>query len=238
MKKTVLGYFSPAELILWFLSILAIVLSFIIFGSSNYPALTASIIGASSIIFCSKGNPVGQVLMIVFSLIYGIISYSFSYYGEMLTYLGMTAPMCIFALISWLKNPYGGNHSEVRVNSIKKSEWILGFGLTTVVTVLFYFVLGYFHTVNLIPSTVSVATSFLAVYLTFRRSPWFALVYAMNDFVLIILWLLASCKDSSYISVMVCFMVFLINDLFCFVSWLKMKKRQSAVCDDIDYMRS
>ena len=238
MKKKVLKYFSVGEASLWFLSILTITLSFVIFNSSNYLALIASIIGASSLIFCSKGNPVGQAFMIVFSVFYGVISYSFSYYGEMLTYLGMTAPMCVFSLVSWLKNPYGGNHSEVRVNSIKKSEWIFGFGLTAVVTVLFYCVLGYFNTVNLIPSTVSVATSFLAVYLTFRRSPWFALVYAMNDFVLIILWLLASCKDSSYISVMVCFMVFLINDLFCFVSWLKMKKRQSAVCDDIDYMRS
>lgn len=31
--------------------------------------------------------------MILFSLLYGIISYTFSYYGEMLTSLGMTMPM-------------------------------------------------------------------------------------------------------------------------------------------------
>ena len=227
MNKTILKYFSIGEAALWFLSVLTIVLSFIMFKSSNYLALIASIIGASSLIFCSKGNPIGQGLMIIFSVLYGIISYSFSYYGEMLTYLGMTAPMCVFALVSWLKNPYGENRSEVRVNSIKKSERIFAVALTAAVTIIFYFILGYFNTANLIPSTLSVATSFLAVYLTFRRSPWFALVYAMNDFVLIILWLLASYEDGSYMSVAVCFMVFLINDLFCFVSWLKMKKRQA-----------
>ncbi len=43
--------------------------------------------------------------MIIFSLLYGIISYTFSYYGEMITYLGMTMPMAVFALISWLRNP-------------------------------------------------------------------------------------------------------------------------------------
>ncbi len=227
MKKTILKYFSICEALLWFLSVLTIVLSFIMFRSSNYLALIASIIGVSSLIFCSKGNPIGQGLMIIFSVLYGIISYSFSYYGEMLTYLGMTAPMCVFALVSWLKNPYGENRSEVRVNSIKKPERIFAVVLTAAVTIMFYFILGYFNTTNLIPSTLSVATSFLAVYLTFRRSPWFALVYAMNDFVLIILWLLASYEDGSYMSVAVCFMVFLINDLFCFVSWLKMKKRQA-----------
>lgn len=41
-------------------------------------------------------------LMIVFSLLYGVISYTCAYYGEMITYLGMTAPMALFALISFL----------------------------------------------------------------------------------------------------------------------------------------
>lgn len=58
------------------------------------------------------------VLAIVssFSLLYGIISYSFAYYGEMMTYLGMTLPMDVLSLTAWLKNPYNGNRSEVRVS--------------------------------------------------------------------------------------------------------------------------
>lgn len=76
----------------------------------------ASLVGVTSLIFNAKGNPFGQFLMVVFSLLYGIISFTFAYYGEMITYLGMTMPMAIFALISWLKNPYNGNKSEVKVN--------------------------------------------------------------------------------------------------------------------------
>lgn len=33
--------------------------------------------------------------MVLFSLLYGIISYAFAYYGEMITYLGMTMPMAV-----------------------------------------------------------------------------------------------------------------------------------------------
>ena len=46
------------------------------------------------------------------NLLYGVISFTFSYYGEMLTYLGMTMPIAIFDLISWLKNPHNGNKAD------------------------------------------------------------------------------------------------------------------------------
>ena len=98
--------------------------------------------------------------------------------------------------------------------------------LAVFVTIIFYFILDYFNTANMFFSTLSVSTSFIAAYLTFRRSPYFALAYAANDVVLIILWTMASFIKTSYIGVVICFVVFLINDLYGFVSWLKMEKRQ------------
>ena len=189
--------------------------------------LIASLIGVTSLIFNAKGNPFGQLLMVVFSILYGIISYTFSYYGEMITYLGMTLPMSVFALVSWLKNPYNGKKSEVKVNSVSKTEVLFMCVITTIVTVLFGFILEYFNTANIVPSTISVTTSFIAVYLTFRRSPWFALAYASNDIVLIVLWIMASLYDTRYISVVVCFFAFLINDIYGYVNWCRMKARQS-----------
>ena len=228
MKKTVkiIKYFSASELILWSFSVFVIMLTFFVFDRENYLTLSASVIGATSLIFNAKGNPFGQLLMIIFSIIYGIISYSFSYYGEMITYLGMTAPMALFALISWLKNPYNENRSEVKVNRLKSSEVAFMIFLTVIVTVLFYYILKYFSTANLFFSTLSVTTSFIAVYLTFRRSPYFAFAYAANDVVLLVLWITATVTDISYLSVVVCFSIFLINDIYGFLSWLKMEKRQ------------
>ena len=225
--KSLLRYFTKAELALWLSSLTVIVVSFLIFDRTNYLTLTASLIGVSSLIFCAKGNPAGQVLMIIFSIFYGIISYGFDYYGEMITYLGMTMPMAVFALISWLKNPYKGSKAEVKVNSLSAKENVFMWILTAVVTLIFYFILEYFNTANIVPSTLSVTTSFLAVYLTFRRSPYFALAYAANDIVLIILWILASFTDVRYISVVVCFVAFLFNDIYGYISWQKMKQRQS-----------
>ena len=228
MKKLT-TYFTKGELALWGGSAGLILVSFFLFDRVNFMTLAASLIGTTSLIFNAKGNPIGQALMILFSLLYGVISYTFSYFGEMITYLGMTGPMALFALISWLRNPYNGNHAEVAVNRLENKELVLMYVLTAVVTFGFYFILDHFNTANMIPSTLSVTTSFIAVYLTFRRSPYFALAYAANDVVLIILWTLAAAEDISYLSVIICFIMFLVNDLYGFVSWKRMEKRQLTV---------
>jgi len=235
MLRKIKDYFTPAELGLWGGSAALVCASFFTFDRSSYHTLAASLIGVTSLIFAAKGHPVSQVLMIIFSLLYGAISWSFSYYGEMITYLGMTLPMAVIALVSWVKNPFKGNRSEVAVNRINGREQMFMWLLTTVVTVVFYFILRRFNTANLIPSTISVATSFSAVYLTLRRDPRYALAYGANDVVLIILWTLASLEDTRYISVLACFAAFLANDVYGYISWKAMEKRQrklSAGSDD------
>lgn len=221
--------FSKFEIGLWVSSVVLIVASFVVFDRSNYFNLIASLIGATSLIFCAKGNPFGQILMIIFCAMYGIISYTFRYYGELITYVFMTGPMAVLSLISWLKHPYKGNKSQVEVNRISKKDAILTFIYALIVTAVFYFILKYFNTENLFFSTVSITTSFIAVFLTYKRSPYFALAYMLNDIVLIILWTLATLKDPSYISVIICFIVFLVNDIYGFISWRKMQAKQTPL---------
>lgn len=61
----------------------------------------------------------------------------------------------------------------------------------------------------------------------FRRSPYFALMYAFNDIVLIVLWVLVGINAKEYLSVVVCFIAFLSNDVYGFINWQKMKRQQS-----------
>ncbi len=224
------NYFTKFELILWGGSVLFIIAAFLLFDRSSYLTLTASLIGVTALILSAKGNPLSQVLMIIFCFIYGFISLKFKYYGELITYMGMSMPMSVFALVSWLKNPAENGKAEVKVNKLKFGEHIFMWILTLGVTVAFYFILSYFNTANILPSTFSVTTSFLAIYLTARRSPFYAIAYAFNDVILIVLWVLASFEDFTYISVSVCFAAFLVNDLYGFINWRKMEKRQREKC--------
>lgn len=225
--KRVISYFSRFEWGLLITSVAVIVLSELLSGSGDILSLAASIVGAFALIFSAKGNPLGQLLFIVFGILYGIISYTYAYYGEMITYLGMSVPMAVISLISWLRHPNGEKRSEVRVGGLCRIDAVLLPVLSVAVTVLLYFALKTFGTANLLPSTLSVSTSFVAVYLTFRRSPWFAFAYVLNDAVLILLWSLAALTDPSYLAVIVCFLMFLVNDSYSFINWRRMKRRQS-----------
>jgi len=229
-RKSLFDYFTKGEILLWCISVTLIVVSFLLFDRENYLTLIASFIGVTSLIFNAKGNPFGQFLMVIFSILYGVISFTFAYYGEMITYLGMTAPMAVFTLVSWLRNPYNGNKAEVKVNRLKTKEIIFMMILTATITLVFYYILKHFYTANVIPSMISVTTSFLAVYLTFRRSAFYAIGYAANDIVLIILWVLATISDISYLSVAICFVMFLVNDIYGFINWSRMQKRQKNAC--------
>ena len=217
---------SGFELGLWLFSLIGVTLSSVFSPVCDPLSLTASLIGVTALIFVAKGDPLGQVLTVVFSVFYGIIAWTFRYYGEMITYLGMSAPMAALAVISWVRNPYEQGKAEVRVNRLKPPEVLFLAVLTILVTVLFYFILAFFGTANLLPSTLSVTTSFLASYLTFRRSPFYALAYAANDLVLIVLWILAALEDPSYLPMILCFAMFFLNDTYGFINWQRMQKRQ------------
>ena len=77
------------------------------------------------------------------------------------------------------------------------------------------------------PVPKAAQASFMAVYLTFRRSAWYAIAYAANDIILIILWIFAAVTDVSYISVIICFAMFLVNDIYGFINWKNMSVRQN-----------
>lgn len=218
---------SKKEWMLWIGSLTAVAVSNILSQDSDLLTLAAAMIGITSLIFAAKGNVWAQILMIIFSVLYGIISYRFRYWGEMITYLGMSMPMAVWSAVTWIKNPSGNNGNEVAIRKLNlKSSIILGF-FCVIVTGVFYFVLKALNTPNIILSTLSVATSFLAASLTMLRSSYYALGYAANDVVLIILWTLASLENPAYIPVIVNFAIFFFNDMYGFISWRKRELKQS-----------
>lgn len=216
---------SKKEKLLWFSS-LAVVLSANLIARGDVLTLIAACVGVTSLIFAARGHVCSQLLMIVFSLLYGLISFRFRYWGEMLTYLGMTLPMAVWAAVTWAKNPSQEHKGEVAILRLRRAH-VAGIAIScTAVTAVFYLLLDHLDTPNLLFSTVSVFTSFLAAALTMLRSSYYAMGYAANDLVLIVLWTLASLEDPTYIPVVVNFVIFFVNDMYGFASWKKREKRQ------------
>lgn len=214
------------EWILWTCSLAAIIASFFAVGSTDYANLAASLLGVTSLIFAAKGDVFGLMIMTVFSVTYSFVSYSFGYYGEMIIYLCMQLPCAIVSLINWLRHPSDKGSAEVKIGKFNKKHLIILIPLAAAVTVAFYFILQAFNTENLIVSTISVLTSFVALYLMSLRIPAYALAFILNDIVLVILWSLACVENIGYLALTVSFGIFLINDTYTFICWTRRRKKQ------------
>lgn len=225
-KNTFIPELNLCEKLLWFFSVAGIVAIFAIVPEKNPLTLIATLIGVTSLIFTAKGHVSGQILMIIFCILYAIVSLTFRYYGEAITYLFMTLPADVVSAVVWLKNPSKSGKSEVRMAHLNPKKSLIAFLITAVATIVFYFVLRALNTANLEISTVSIATSMISSVFTVMRLPYYALGYAANDIVLIIMWILASIENPVYAPMVLNFVIFLINDLYGFISWKKMRRIQ------------
>lgn len=211
---------TKKEWTLWIGSAGVILLSNILTGKVDFLMLVAALVGVTSLVLAAKGNFWAQILMIAFSILYAIISWQFRYWGEMITYLGMTLPMAVWSLITWRKNP-SESGNEVAIRTLTRKQMVVLLLTGGVVTALFYHILVSLNTPNILLSTISITTSFLAAALTMLRSSYYALGYAANDIVLIVLWVLASIENPAYLPVVLNFVIFLLNDLYGFRCWKK-----------------
>ena len=214
---------TKKEWILWIGSLAIVILSNLLSTDIDVLTLVSACVGITSLIFAAKGNVWAQILMVVFSILYGLISWQFRYWGEMITYIGMTMPMAVWSTITWIKNP-SESGQEVAIQKLTRKH-VAGIAAAgVIVTAVFYMILKALDTPNILFSTISITTSFLAASLTMLRSSYYALGYASNDIILIVMWVLASIENPAYIPVVVNFIIFFFNDMYGFVSW----KRREA----------
>ena len=232
-----IAHLTKKEWWVWICSLIIIIMANLLSESFDLLTLVAACIGVTSLIFAAKGNVWSQILMIIFSILYGIISWQFRYWGEMITYLGMTMPMAVWSTVTWIKNP-SENGKEVEIQKLTKKHIILLIVSGIAVTIVFYMILAALQTPNILFSTISVTTSFFAAALTMLRSSYYAVGYAANDIVLIVLWILASISNPRYLSVTIIFIIFFFFDIYGFISWKKRENENTFAKCSVERMET
>jgi nicotinamide mononucleotide transporter PnuC len=219
---------TPFEIKLWAGSALVLITSFLLSGGNGLTLLTA-LLGVSALTFLAKGQPLGQLLMVFFAITYALISYTYDYYGEMITYLGKALPVSLFVLVVWLRHPFQEEDPEIEISELTLKKILIIAILTPVVTYVFYLVLKAFDTPNLMVSTLSISTSLVAASFMFLRSPYYAIFFGLNDVVLIVLWGLATIDDITYLPMVMLFVTFFANDAYAFYNWTHLKTKQGLI---------
>lgn len=213
------------ETCLCLISILVLILGFVFTEEKDVLNLVASIFGVVSLIYIAKGHLFGEILTLVFSILYAYISFKNRLYSELITYGFMYLPLTIITIVSWVKHPYKDQNTvEISKVSIRKFILIILSGI--VFTFIFYFILRALNTASLYVSTFSIFTSFVASGLVIFRSPFYALAFMVNDLVLIVLWTIATISNPVNIVILLTFIIFFFNDIYGFIAWTKRFKLQ------------
>lgn len=213
---------------MWLTALTAITVGFAVTKDRSVLSYLSSLAGITCIIINAKGNVVGQMISVAFSILYGVYSYTQHFYGEMIIYFALMTPIHLVSIYTWIKNKYKGKSHEVTVNTLKKREYAVTAAGSVAVTAAFYFLLRALHTDNLIVSTISLTTSITAAYLMLRRCEYYSLCFIANDIILIVLWSMKiPTAGLQVLPSVMCFSAFLVIDLYAFYNWRKIRKRQT-----------
>lgn len=187
-----------------------------------------SLSGILTVFFLAKGKMIGNVLGVIQSVFYIVISYFNAFYGEVLLCCCITIPIYIASIISWARN-LNSKDKIVKVNkSLGWVEWVVSILSAVVISIGIYFLLDFFNTANLLVSTLSVFSCLMAGYLVVRRSEYNFVFYILNNIVCICLWVYAILQNNElgYITTIVQYCMFLILNIFGVFNWIKIKKVQ------------
>lgn len=204
-------------------TIIAFVLTFIFKGT--WIDLGYTLLYFWTALLLAKGKYSCYIIGIISTFFYAFVSYSNSYYGEVIIAMCCTLPLMVIGLVNWLKHQDSTN--TVIIKEITKKELIIVLISQVVLFYGYYSLLKFFNTNNLIVSTFSVIASVIATYLTARRSEHGFVGFIINDIILIVLWSIPVINgNTNIIPVLLCPTLLLINDIYGVYNWKRIKNKQ------------
>jgi len=224
MKKT----FSNIK-VYEFVLMAIFILSVIVVGaicSSPIIVIINSLISIISVFLITKGNYLGNVLQIVYSLIYSYIAFINQYYGEVIFFILVNLPIYICSTIFWLKNR-NVETNEIRINTIKLKEYLLLFIVGVVGYVVLFFLLKSLNTANIYLGTLSLIIGSIAGYLSMRRCEYNFIVYILLNVIGIMLWFSVVISDISNLPTMLIYIINLFMNISGIINWKRLKIMQT-----------
>ena len=211
----------------WFLilgTIAAIALTIIF--KATWIDLTYTLLYFWTALLLAKGKYFCYIIGIISTFFYAIVSYTNSYYGEVIIAMCCTLTLMIIGLINWLKHQDDTN--TVIVKEVTKKELLLLLVSQLIMFFGYYYLLKAFNTNNLLISTISVVASIIASYLSARRSEYCFVGFIINDLILIILWSIPLFSGNyNIIAIVICPVLLLINDIYGVYNWKRIKRKQA-----------
>ena len=201
-----------------------------VISKSDILTTSCSIIDILAMLLIAKGKNIGQLLGILITVLYSIVSFKNGFYGEVIIYIFMMLPMYLIGIVSWIKHKNKETNS-VEINNIYKSEWIIVSIVSVIVFIGVYYLLKAFNTNELLVSTLSVLASLFGIFFQIRRSRYAFIFYIINDIILAILWGIPVINgEFSLLPIFLDPVFIFLNDMYGFYNWTRLEKKQKEKC--------
>lgn len=228
MKKLDICGYGLLDLFLIGSGLVTITTLSIVFKSPWY-VLVNAILALMCVFTQAKGKVSTQFIGVIYFCFYIFITYSQKLYGEAILYLTIMLPMYVYGIVHWLKNRNKEENVVIVRSNLSSKEWCLMSVALLILSVGVYVLLKVLGTAELLISTLSFVSMLPAVYLLIRRCKWNQVVFLINDVIVPLLWLAMVLNGESIFITLVVYHFFqLTYDVYGFVNWIKLEKRQKS----------
>lgn len=203
-----------------------------IFGLSVYwkdssAGIIAAISGVIYVILTGKGKPSGYIFGVVNVLLYAYVSLGAKYYGEVMLNILYYLPMNFVGWFVWKRN-MDSSTGEVKKKRLSKKSAGLIFGLTFAAVLLYGEVLRRLGGNMVYMDSMSTVISVVAQILCVKRYIEQWILWIVVDIVTIVMWIFAFFNGGESVSVLIMWILFLINGFIIYFKWNRDINKQTV----------
>ena len=211
---------------LWLLAFTAVNTYLFFAWHDSWIGLTASLTGMLCVVLTAKARISSFYFGLVNILTYSYVAYKSAYYGDVMLNMLYFLPMTFVGIYFWKKNVKKDKKSKtVVVKSLSwknKAYWL-------VLSLIVVFVYGMFlrwlnGTLPFVDSVTTIFSIVATIMLTKRLTDqWF--YWILVDVWSVFMWVFIFLRDGNEISMLVMWSAFLVNAVYGYYNWRKMKKK-------------
>lgn len=232
MKREIIAFFKGFSLydILYItFSFFSITIVSIVFKSDAL-AIIYSFTAIIGMFLLSKGYNLGYVFILAYMIVYAIEAYLTGLYGEAILYGFILMLMQIYAIIKSFRRKNNGG--SIQITRLKVWQYVVAIVVILALGFGVYFVLQALGTKYLIISTIAFMVALYANFLRVIGDLNCSIGFIVLDIVMIVLWLMplfhGEPNGSSLITFAVTSLIYIANDIYTYINWFKLYKKQKT----------
>lgn len=214
----------------WILLASAVIAGLSVYWGDSLMGIISSVTGVICVICTGKGKLAAYVFGLVNSILYAIISFQATYYGETMLNALYYVPMQFVGFFVWAKHMDPETH-EVDKRHMKNSHRLLTVAVIVVATIAYGLLLKHLGDAMPFVDSFTTVSSVVAMIVSVRMfsEQWWIWV-AVNIFS-VYMWWTDFITGSDNIATLLMWVVYLANSVIMLVKWEKEvhRKKQEAV---------